>query len=158
LRELAATFPDRALGYSDHTVPPDSFAVIAAAYALGARVIETHFTLDRSRPGNDHYHALDAADLAKLVEELTRLRRALGPPVKQVRPVEEAARTGARRSVVARVDIATGTPLSADLLDVKRPGTGVPPAFMSDLDGWRAAVDIAEDTTLEWSMLTRDGG
>jgi N-acetylneuraminate synthase/N,N'-diacetyllegionaminate synthase len=64
---------------------------------------------------------------------------------------------GARRSVVARVDIATGTKLSAELLDVKRPGSGVPPAFMSDLDGWRAAVDIAEDTTLEWSMLTRDG-
>jgi sialic acid synthase SpsE len=157
LRELATTFRDRALGYSDHTVPPDSFAVIAAAYALGARVIETHFTLDRSRPGNDHYHALDPADLSRLVEELARLRRALGPPVKQVRPVEEAARMGARRSVVARVDIATGTKLSAELLDVKRPGSGVPPAFMSDLDGWRAAVDIAEDTTLEWSMLTRDG-
>jgi sialic acid synthase SpsE len=158
LRELGTTFPNRALGYSDHTVPPDSFAVIASAYTLGARVIETHFTLDRSRPGNDHYHALDPGDLARLIDELERLRRALGPPLKQVRPVEEAARVGARRSLVARVDISSGTPLSPDLLDLKRPGGGVPPAFLSELGGWSASVDIPEDTTLEWSMLSRDGG
>ena len=158
LLELATAFPGRPLGYSDHTVPPDSFAVIAAAYALGARVIETHFTLDRTLPGNDHYHALDPADLARLVTELGRLRILLGPPEKRVLSVEEAARRGARRSVVARVDIPRGTRLTPELLDVKRPGGGVPPAFMVDPDGWRAAVDIAEDTTLEWAMLVRDAG
>jgi sialic acid synthase SpsE len=157
LRELGEVFPNRTLGYSDHTVPPDSFAVIAAAYALGARVIETHFTLDRTLPGNDHYHALDPQDLARLIAELERLRVMLGPPVKQVLPVEEAARLGARRSVVARVDIPRGTPLTPQLLDVKRPGGGVPPAFLPDPDGWCAAVDIPEDTTIEWSMLARDG-
>lgn len=158
LRQLASVFPGRPLGYSDHTVLPDSFAVIAAAYALGARVIETHFTLDRTRPGNDHYHAFDPPELRRLVDALERLRALLGPPVKQVLPVEEAARLGARRSVVARVDIPRGTRLSPALLDVKRPGGGVPPAFLVDPDGWRAAVDIAEDTTLEWPMLERDAG
>lgn len=157
LKELGEAFPDRVLGYSDHTVPPDSFAVIAAAYALGARVIETHFTLDRSRPGNDHYHSFEPQELARLVDELERLRVLIGPPTKQVLPVEEPARIGARRSVVARVDIARGTPLVAALLDVKRPGGGVPPALAQDPDGWVAAVDIPEDTTIEWSMLTRDG-
>jgi N-acetylneuraminate synthase len=158
LRELADIFPGHALGYSDHTLPPDSFAVIAAAYVLGARVIEKHFTLDRTLPGNDHYHAFDPADLSRLVGELERLRVLLGPEVKHVLPVEEAARIGARRSVVARVDIPRGTRLTPDLLDVKRPGGGVPPAFLADSDGWSAAVDISEDTTIEWSMLARDGG
>lgn len=158
LHELAAAFPGRPLGYSDHTVPPDSFAVIAAAYALGARVIETHFTLDRTRPGNDHYHALDPADLARLVRELDRLRIVIGPPRKHVLEVEQAARVGARRSVVSRVQIQRGTPLSQELLDVKRPGGGVPPAFLADSGGWCAAVDIPEDTTLEWSMLERHAG
>lgn len=157
LRQLAVEFPDRPLGYSDHTIPPDSFSVISAAYALGARVIETHFTLDRMQTGNDHYHALDPSDLRRLVDDLERLRVVIGPPVKQVLPVEEAARVGARRSVVARVNIPRGTSLSGELLDVKRPGGGVPPAFLADSGGWRAAVDIAEDTTIEWSMLVRDG-
>ena len=73
-------------------------------------------------------------------------------------PVEQPARVGARRSIVARVDIARGTRLVPELLDVKRPGGGVPPGFLMDPDGWRAAVDIPEDTTLEWAMLARDDG
>jgi sialic acid synthase SpsE len=158
LRHLAAVFPERVLGYSDHTVPPDSFSVIAAAYTLGARVIETHFTLDRAMPGNDHYHALDPADLRRLVDLLARERLLLGLPRKRVLEVERPARLGARRSIVARVDIARGTPLTPELLDVKRPGGGIPPAFVDAVDGWRAAVDIPEDTTLEWQMLVRDDG
>lgn len=158
LRQLAAIFPDRPVGYSDHTVPPDSFTVIAAAYALGARVIETHFTLDRSLPGNDHYHALAPDDLRHLVDELARLRTILGPSTKRVLDVEQPARIGARRSAVARADIARGTELGPELLDVKRPGGGVPPSFVGESAGWRAAVDIPEDTTIEWWMLARDGG
>jgi sialic acid synthase SpsE len=158
LRHLAAVFPERVLGYSDHTVPPDSFAVIAAAYALGARVIETHFTLDRGKPGNDHSHALDPGDLRTLVDALARERLLLGLPRKRVLDVELPARVGARRSVVARVDIPRGTQITPELLDVKRPGGGVPPAFLDEINGWRAAVDIQEDTTLEWQMLVRDGG
>jgi len=157
LRQLAAVFPDRPLGYSDHTVPPDSFGVIAAAYALGARVIETHFTLDRTRRGNDHYHSFEPSELARLVADLEQLRALLGPPVKRVLPVEERARVGARRSVVARIDIARGTRLTAHMLDLKRPAGGVPPVFLARLDGWRAAADIPEDTTLQWTMLERDG-
>jgi N-acetylneuraminate synthase len=158
LRHLAAVFPDHVLGYSDHTVPPDSFAVIAAAYALGARVIETHFTLDRTQSGNDHYHALDPADLRTLVEGLGRERVFLGLPRKRVLDVEQAARVGARRSLVAQTDIARGTAITPGLLDVKRPGGGIPPSFAGRLDGWRAAVNIPEDTTLEWQMLSRDAG
>jgi N-acetylneuraminate synthase len=158
LRELGEEFPDCVLGYSDHTIPPDSLPVIAAAYALGARVIETHFTLDRSLPGNDHYHALDPGDLAQLVGELDRLRTLIGPPEKRILPIEEPAREGARRSLVARVDIPRGTQLAPGLLDVKRPGGGVPPAALDEIAAWTAVQDIPEDTTIEWGMLVRDGG
>jgi N-acetylneuraminate synthase len=158
LRELGESFPDCVLGYSDHTVPPDSLPVIAAAYALGARVIETHFTLDRTLPGNDHYHALDPGDLAQLVAELDRLRTVIGPAEKRVLAIEEPAREGARRSLVARVDIPRGTRLAPELLDVKRPGGGVPPAALDEISVWSAAEDIAEDTTIDWGMLVRDGG
>ncbi len=153
IAHLSAVFPGRVLGYSDHTVPPASFLAIEAAYALGARVIEKHFTLDRSLPGNDHYHALDPSDLGRLVQELEQLRLLLGRPEKRVLEVELPARFGARRSVVARVDIAAGTRLAVGLLDVKRPGGGVPPSALDDLDGWTAAVDIPADTTLEWHMV-----
>jgi N-acetylneuraminate synthase len=118
-------------------------------------VIEKHYTLDKSRPGNDHYHAFDPDDFARLSAELQQLRSLLGSGVKDVLPAEEAARMGARRSLVARVRIPAGTRLTADLLDVKRPGTGIPPAFLDELDGWTAATDIDEDTTLGWEMLTR---
>jgi N-acetylneuraminate synthase len=152
---LAREFPDCVPGYSDHTRPPASFAAIAAAYAVGARVIEKHYTLDKSLPGNDHYHAFDPDDFARLAGELRQLRSMLGSGVKEVLAAEQAARVGARRSLVARTRIPAGTRLSADLLDVKRPGTGIPPSFLDELDGWTAARDIDEDTTLDWEMLTR---
>lgn len=159
LRALADTFPGRVLGYSDHTAPPDSYAAIEAAFALGARVVEKHFTLDRTLLGNDHYHAFDTDGFAELRRRLTQLSRLLGAASKDVLLVEEAARTGARRSLVARTPIASGSAITATDLDVKRPGTGIPPMCIDDVIGARAAVDIPEDTTLTWEMLVRaDGG
>ncbi len=155
IADLRRRFPDALAGYSDHTVPPASFTAIEAAYALGARVIEKHYSLDKTLPGNDHYHAFDPADLVELRARLEGLRTLLGSGEKVVLPAEEPARVGARRSLVARVAIARGTPLTQELLDVKRPGTGVPPAFLDELDGWVASCDIAEDATLSWEMLTR---
>jgi sialic acid synthase SpsE len=156
IRALGREFPDRPLGYSDHTVPPASFQAIEAAVALGARVIEKHYTLDKSLPGNDHYHAFDPADFAALRERLDVLRELLGPDEKVVRPAEEAARIGARRSVVARGDIKAGTTLESSMLDVKRPGGGIDPRRIDELVGRRTLHDIADDTTLEWAMLATD--
>lgn len=159
LRALADAFPDHVLGYSDHTVPPGSFAAIEAAFALGARVVEKHLTLDRTLPGNDHYHALDPDGFAELRRRLTQASQLLGAPRKEVLDVEEAARIGARRSLVARTPIASGAAITAAQLDVKRPAGGIPPMCFDEIVGARAAVDIPEDTTLTWEMLLpADGG
>lgn len=151
--DLGRTFPECGLGYSDHTLPHDSFAAAGAAFALGARVIEKHFTLDKTKRGNDHWHAFDGADFARLVDELARLRSMLGEPVKRVLPAEKAARTHARRSLVSRGNIARGEVITADSLDVKRPGTGIEPRNLERIIGWRATRDIADDVTLEWDMI-----
>ena len=157
LLALREAFPECALGYSDHTVPGDSFAAIAAAVALGARIIEKHYTLDKSLPGNDHYHAFDPADFGRLRSELDRLHVLLGSGTKDVLPAEEAARLHARRSLVARGDIPAGAVIDEAMLDVKRPGTGIEPARIGEVVGRRAAVAIPDDTTLLWEMLDGDG-
>jgi len=153
LVHLARAFPDCSLGYSDHTLPSDSVTAIGAAFCLGARVIEKHFTLDKTQQGNDHWHSFDGPDFAALVEELRRLQLMLGEPVMRVLPGEEAARKHARRSLVSRGDIARGETLSETSLDVKRPGTGIEPRFLERIVGWRATQDIADDVTLEWHMI-----
>jgi sialic acid synthase SpsE len=153
---LRERFPDSVLGYSDHTLPVDSFNAIAAAYVLGARVIEKHFTLDESFPGNDHYHAFEPQQFASLVAELRRLRLLLGRPEKVVLPTEEESRLQARRSLVARGNIVAGAVVEAAMLDVKRPGTGIEPRHLDAVVGRRAVLDIPDDTTLQWEML--DGG
>ncbi|HWH05878.1 MAG TPA: N-acetylneuraminate synthase family protein [Gaiellaceae bacterium] len=154
---LAQAFPGRPLGYSDHTVGADSFAAIAAAVALGARIVEKHYTLDATLPGNDHYHAFEPAEFRRLREELDRLALLLGSPEKRVLEVEEPARLHARRSLVSRVAIPAGTVVAPEMLDVKRPGTGIEPAQLPHVVGARAAVDIPEDTTLVWDLLDRVG-
>ncbi|CAB4709932.1 MAG: acetylneuraminic acid synthetase [Actinobacteria bacterium] len=153
LVDLHAHFPELALGYSDHTQEADSYAVIAAAYTLGARVIEKHFTLDASLPGNDHYHALEPDGFVRLRSELNRLRTILGAPTKDVLDNEQAARTHARRSLVSRGDLAAGSVITEDALDVKRPGTGISPVELDAVLGRRLAVGVPDDTTLQWDMF-----
>ncbi len=150
---LQTAFPGTVLGYSDHTLPHDSFAAIAGAFTLGARVIEKHFTLDKTLTGNDHWHSFDGADFTRLREELDRLQMLLGQPRKLVLPNEEPARLHARRSLVARGPIRRGELLTADAIDVKRPGTGIEPRHLETLIGWHATVEIEDDTTLQWHML-----
>jgi N-acetylneuraminate synthase len=155
---LRERFPEHALGYSDHTLPADSLEAIAAAWALGARIVEKHFTLDPSLPGNDHYHAFDPEGFARLRARLDQTRALLGGPSKDVLAAEEAARTHARRSLVARAAILAGTVLTEELLDVKRPGTGIAPTELAAVLGARAAADIPADAILTWSLLERAGG
>jgi sialic acid synthase SpsE len=153
---LRAAFPHAVLGYSDHTMPVDSYAAISAAYALGARVIEKHYTLDKAQAGNDHWHAFDPDDFSRLRRDLDQLHDLLGQPTKTVLDSEQPARTHARRSLVSRGRIEEGSAVTREMLDQKRPGTGIEPWRIDELVGLRARRTIEDDEMLDWEMF--DGG
>jgi N-acetylneuraminate synthase len=156
IRGLSRAYPDVLVGYSDHTLPDEFMTSLLSAYLLGARVLEKHFTHDKSLPGNDHYHAMDQRDARTLATQIGRVRELVGE-AEQKRPVEgeQQARRYARRSIVASRSIAAGTALDASCLTYKRPGTGISPQFWDEVLGMRAARDIPADHVLTWSDVCR---
>jgi N-acetylneuraminate synthase len=134
------------VGYSDHTTGID---VAIAAAALGATVIEKHFTLDRSQAGPDHQASLEPAELAELVAAIRRVERALGDGRKQPGPREVANRAIARKSIVAARPIAAGETFTAENLATKRPGTGLSPMAWDEIVGRTATREYAADEMIE---------
>ena len=130
------------IGYSDHT---EGIAIAIAAVALGAEVIEKHFTLDRALPGPDQAASLEPAELAAMVCAIRDVEAALGDGVKRPSRAELANAAVARKSIVAAREIARGEVLTADDLAVKRPGTGMSPLCWDDLVGRRASRDYHAD-------------
>jgi N,N'-diacetyllegionaminate synthase len=129
-------------GYSDHTV---GIEVSIAAVALGATVIEKHFTLDRNLPGPDHKASLEPQELALLVEGIRNIEVAMGDGIKRPTESELANKIVARKSVVAVRDIRKGELLSEENLVAKRPGSGLSPMEWDSLIGTRAAKDFLKD-------------
>lgn len=138
------------VGYSDHTL---GLAVSTAAVALGARVIEKHFTLDRQLPGPDHAASLEPGELAALVGQIRAVEQALGSAAKQPTDSELPVRALVRRSVTAVRAIAEGAVVQAADLALQRPGTGIPPREAQQVPGKRARRAIPAGTTLQWSDL-----
>ena len=153
ITHLRQVFPGQLIGYSDHTVPEPSMSVLSAAYLLGARVIEKHFTDDKLRPGNDHYHAMDGRDLRQACDNFALIRTVLGEPHKRPVECEAAARMYARRSLVAARVIAAGEPITEDAVTFKRPGTGIPPPLASVVYGRPARRRIDVDEIITWEMV-----
>jgi len=130
------------VGYSDHT---QGFEVSLAAVALGATVIEKHFTLDRTLPGPDHAASLEPDELTALVQGIRRIGKALGRPEKR-RTASEAGNVAvARKSIVAARAIAAGELFSDGNLTTKRPGTGISPMRWDEVTGLPAPRDFAPD-------------
>ena len=154
---LKQQFPAHVIGYSDHTVPDSGMAVLLAAYLKGARVIEKHFTHDKTLPGNDHYHAMDVEDLALFRRQLSLIRRAEGDREKAVLPSEEISRRNARRSIVLAVPVEKGQELNEAALICKRPGTGISPLDWDRVVGMRVARRLEEDHILGWDDLEPNG-
>jgi N-acetylneuraminate synthase/N,N'-diacetyllegionaminate synthase len=140
----------RPVGLSDHT---PGIAVALAAVALGACVIEKHFTLGRDLEGPDHAASLEPGELAALVRGVRDVEAALGDGRKRPAAVERATRRAARRSVVARRDIRRGEVIAPDMLAMKRPAGGVPPAGAAALVGRTARRDVAADEMLTWDAV-----
>ena len=151
---LRRDYPEVVIGYSDHTVPDESMTALTASYVLGARVIEKHFTYDKTLPGNDHYHAMDVRDLKTFVGNVSRIHVMIGSgSEKESVETEEIARLNARRSIVLDADVRAGETLTESILTYKRPGTGVSPAHWDSIIGRRVAKDLEKDHVLQWSDL-----
>lgn len=153
IRHMTKVFPDYIIGYSDHTLPEDSQDILLFAWLLGAQVIEKHFTFDKTLPGNDHYHAFDENDLRAFTKRIDFALRAMGSFRKSYLPEEEKSRLNARRSLVAKRRIRKGTKITAEDIEIKRPGTGIPPALLEYVIGGTALRDIDEDEVLEFDVV-----
>ncbi len=134
------------VGYSDHT---KGFEVPIAAVALGASVIEKHFTLDRTLPGPDHKASLEPNELKCMVEAIRNVEIALGDASKKVTASEEGNIIAARKSIVALKDIKKGELFSEDNLTVKRPGSGLSPMLWDNVIGTIAHRDFCADELIE---------
>lgn len=144
--DALATLGCAGVGYSDHTVGPE---VSVAAVARGARIIEKHFTLDRTLPGPDHKASLEPAELAVLVEQVRHIEAALGSGVKSVAEAEAANIEVARRSIVAARAIAEGEAFSEENICAKRPGGGISPMKWDEVLGRRAPRAFMPDELIE---------
>lgn len=134
------------VGYSDHT---RGIEIPLAAVALGATVIEKHFTLDRNLPGPDHQASLEPHELKAMVDGIRNIERALGDGIKRASQSEIKNRAIARKSLVASRPIRAGEVFSADNLTAKRPGTGISPMRWDDVIGRQARRDFAQDELVE---------
>jgi N-acetylneuraminate synthase len=153
IKDLAENFPDYEIGYSDHTKSDENMMILTTAYNYGAVILEKHFTLDKTLPGNDHAHAMDVDDVLKFKDNLNFLSKISGRINKQPLICESATRKEIRRSVVAKKDIAKGKVIEKSDIAFKRPGTGISPTDVGDVIGKVATVDILEDTLIDFEML-----
>ena len=150
--DLRQRFPDKIIGYSDHTLPQD-MKTVEVAVLLGAAIIEKHFTHDKTLPGNDHYHAMDKEGLKLFRQNLDRLFMLLGEFKVSALKDEAPAREHARRSLVTKRNIPKGKVIEYDDLTWKRPAHGISPKFIDEVIGKRAIVNIDEDTAILWNLL-----
>jgi N-acetylneuraminate synthase len=153
IQTLASVFPTHKVGYSDHVAPDPTMQTLSTAYLLGARVIEKHFTLDKTLTGNDHYHAGDPKDFRMAVDNFRFIDEVLGSREQTVLPCEVVPRREARRSLVLTRDMKKGEVIAKEDLMPKRPGTGIAPVYADIVIGRAVKEDLPEDTILTWEMV-----
>jgi N,N'-diacetyllegionaminate synthase len=134
------------VGYSDHT---KGIEVPIAAVAMGAEIIEKHFTTDKTLPGPDHVASLEPHELKAMVDSIRNIEKALGTGIKQVSVSERKNIAIARKSIIAARDIKAGEVFSEDMLTVKRPGNGITPMRWDEVIGQIAKRDFVEDELIE---------
>jgi len=139
---LREAFPDVVIGLSDHF---NGISLSVAAYVLGARVIEKHFTLNHTWKGTDHALSLEPIGMHKMVRDLERAREALGSPEKQVLPQEIPAITKMGKSLFAARDLPAGTVITSEHIAIKVPAGGMPPYEIDSLIGKKLKSALAED-------------
>jgi sialic acid synthase SpsE len=139
------------VGYSDHS---PGIEIATAAVALGAEVIEKHFTLDRSLPGPDQHASLEPSEFKQMVESIRNVESALGTGIKAPAPCELQNIRVARKSLVVARSLRKGHRLSSHDLDIKRPGNGLAPNLLPALLGRTLRTSVDKDTMIHWKHLS----
>jgi len=152
IQDLRKKFPGKLIGYSDHTLPKD-MQTLEVAVLLGARILEKHFTHDKTLPGNDHYHAMDLQDLKRFKKRMGKVFQLIGQLEKTSLESEEISRENARRSLVSVRKLKRGDIISRSDLTFKRPAHGISPKYIDEIAGMKLSCDIDHDTILEWRMV-----
>ena len=147
---LMAEFPQLAVGYSDHTLSP---VACLCAVAMGARVIERHFTYDKKADGPDHMLSADPAEMKWLVDAVRIFEVMRGSGIKRPADSEKTTRRNNRKSLVLARGVKAGERLTADNVAIKRPGYGIPPKFREQVLGRAASRDLEPDSVLGWDDL-----
>ncbi|MFZ0549047.1 MAG: N-acetylneuraminate synthase [Candidatus Promineifilaceae bacterium] len=149
MQTMADAF-DVLVGYSDHT---QTDTACITSVALGACVIEKHFTLDKTLPGPDQSTSADPTEFRCLVKNIREAETVLGSGIKEPTQVEKENMIGMRRSIVAQKPIAAGQVLAPDMLIFKRPANGIRPSFFNEIIGRKALEDIPAGQMLTWKMI-----
>lgn len=151
METLRKAFPGTVVGLSDHTM---GIHIAVAAVAMGAKVVEKHFTLSRDMVGPDHPFAIEPDELKEMVRQIRDVEAALGDGRKAGPAPEEMENYRlVRRSIHALVDIPKGTRITREMLTIKRPGLGIHPRFMDVIIGRLAVRDIEADAWITWEMI-----
>ncbi len=143
-------FPEAVVGFSSHD---NGIAMAVAAHALGSRIVEKHFTLDRTMKGTDHKFSLEPQGLRKMCRDLERLHVALGDGTKTTHPSEVSPITKMAKKLVAARDLPAGHVLTREDVGMKSPGDGLPPHELDAVVGRRLARPVVEDAALTFEVL-----
>ena len=150
LSTLAGAFPGLPVGFSDHS---QDLSIPACAVALGARIFEKHFTLNKDRAGPDHWFSADPNELQAWVEGIRNAEKSIGTGVFGPTEAEVAMAEIARRSIMSVVDIHVGTKIEDSMIGMRRPGTGLSSKHWSSVIGSTARRDIRAFESISWDML-----
>jgi sialic acid synthase SpsE len=153
ITDLKNKFPRNLIGYSDHTLPDKEMTNLYTSYVLGAKVIEKHFTLDKKKKGNDHYHSMDYRDLKNLKSRIFKAKKIIGLKEKKCIKIEFNSRKFARRSFVMKCDILKNSIIKKKHLICKRPGTGISPTDLKKVLGKKVKKNLKEDHILKWTDI-----
>jgi N-acetylneuraminate synthase len=153
---LKSKFKNYIIGYSDHTLPNKQMDSLTSSYLLGAKVLEKHFTFNKKKKGNDHYHSMDYKDLKIFTKRIRFINTLLGNnKIKKPIPEEKKSRLNARRSIVVKEFIKKGEIISEKKIIPKRPGNGISPMNWFKVVGKRSAKNLFEDEMVKKSDLKK---
>ena len=141
---------DCLVGYSDHTL---GILVPTIAAAMGACIIEKHFTLDRDLPGPDHKASLEPNELKEMTKAIREVQKAIGDGIKKPTKTEKKIKNVVRKSIVSKVNISKGAVITREVIEIKRPGTGISPIYIDKIVGAKAKIDINKDELIQWNEI-----